>query len=126
MCIIPYFVVNLIHLKHFYFIIILLFISVFSYSQKGFPQVNAPGEVKSIRFYPNPASSTINFEFKTTVEKGSVLQVFNFLGRQVLTIPVSGNKVAVNVTDLIKGVYIFQLKTPNGRILETNKFQVSR
>jgi hypothetical protein len=104
----------------------LLFASVLSFSQKGGPLVNASNEVKSIRFYPNPASTTINFEFKDQVEKGTVLQVFNFLGRQVLTIPVSGSRVSVNVTDLIKGVYIFQVRTSNGRILETNKFQVSR
>ena len=104
----------------------LLCCSVFSFSQKGSPQAASPGEVKNIRFYPNPASTTINFEFKDQVEKGTVLQVFNFLGRQVLSIPVSGSRISVNVTDLIKGVYIFQVRTTNGRILETNKFQVSR
>ena len=104
----------------------LLSLSVLSFSQKGSPQVGNSSEVKNIRFFPNPASTTINFEFKAQVEKGTILQVFNFLGRQVLTIPVSGSRVSVNVTDLIKGVYIFQVKTSNGRILETNKFQVSR
>ena len=90
------------------------------------PLESAANEVKSIKFYPNPASTTITFELKEPVERGTVLQVFNFLGRQVLTIPISGNRLSVNVTDLIKGVYIFQLRTSNGRILETNKFQVSR
>jgi hypothetical protein len=90
------------------------------------PQVSAAGDEKTIRFYPNPASSTINFEFKEQVERGSVLQVYSFLGRLVLSIPVSGNRVTVNVSDLIKGVYVFQLKGANGRIAETNKFQVSR
>ena len=104
----------------------LLCASVLSFSQKVTPPVPASNDVKNIRFYPNPASTTINFEFKDQVEKGTILQVFNFLGRQVLTIPVSGSRVSVNVTDLIKGVYIFQLRTSNGRILETNKFQVSR
>jgi hypothetical protein len=104
----------------------LLFTSVISFSQKVTPPVQASTDVKNIYFFPNPDSTTINFEFKDQVEKGTVLQVFNFLGRQVLTIPVSGSRVSVNVTDLIKGVYIFQIRTSNGRILETNKFQVSR
>lgn len=83
-------------------------------------------EKQTIRFYPNPASSTITFEFKEPVERGSMLQVYSFLGRLVLSVAIPGNKITLNITDLIKGVYVFQLRGSNGRVIETGKFQVSR
>lgn len=100
--------------------------SASAFSQKALPQLYAADDAKTVRFFPNPASTTITFELKEPAEHGTVLQVFSFLGRQVLSIPVTGNRITVNVTDLIKGVYIFQLRTSNGRVIETNKFQVSR
>ena len=113
-------------MKHFSLIALLIFLSVGVFAQKTLPQSSGAPEVKNIRFFPNPASTTINFEFNSPVEKGFSLQIFSFLGRQVLTVPVTGSRISVNVSDLMKGVYIFQVRSANGRILATNKFQVSR
>lgn len=79
-----------------------------------------------MKFYPNPASTNINFEFKTPVEKGYTLQIFSFLGRSISIIPVSSARVSVHVGDLFKGVYVFQLRDATGHIVASNKFQVSR
>ena len=97
-----------------------------AFTQKSLLQVGGAQEVKSVRFFPNPASTTITFEFAEIVEKGYSLQVFSFLGRQVLTVPVTGSRISLNVTDFMKGVYIFQVRNSSGRIVATNKFQVSR
>jgi hypothetical protein len=35
-------------------------------------------------------------------------------------------KTMVNLTDFFRGIYIFQLKDPNGKIVETGKFQVNK
>lgn len=83
-------------------------------------------EKQLVKFYPNPASSYINFEFKAEVSKGASFQVFNFLGRRVHNTSISSNRLALNLTDYMRGVYIFQVLDAQGRILETNKFQVSK
>jgi hypothetical protein len=89
------------------------------------PQIE--GEEKTtVRFYPNPAVNFITFEMKKPVEPGTAIHVFSFLGRQIAQVPVNAQRVTVNVSDYFRGVYVFQLRAPSGRIIETNKFQVSR
>ena len=113
-------------MKNLLLISFLILLSAAAYSQKILPQAAGVQEVKSIRFFPNPASTIVTFEFTEALEKGYSLQVYSFLGRQVLTVPVTGSRISINVTDFIKGVYIFQVRNSNGRIVATNKFQVSR
>jgi Secretion system C-terminal sorting domain len=79
-----------------------------------------------VKFFPNPAVNFITFEMKEPVERGSSLQVYSFLGRQVASVPVNAQRVTVNVSDYFRGIYVFQLRSPNGKVVETNKFQVSR
>lgn len=79
-----------------------------------------------VRFYPNPAVNFITFEIKEPVDRGTTIQVYSFLGRKVASVPVNSQKVSVNVSDYFRGVYVFQLRSPNGKIVETNKFQVNR
>jgi hypothetical protein len=83
-------------------------------------------EVKVVKFYPNPAISYIIFE---SIEKTSVkpysLQIFNFLGRKVFEIPVNA-ETKVDLTNFVRGLYIFQLRDQNGRICDSGKFQVNK
>ena len=97
-----------------------------AFSQKSLLQIGGTQEVKSVRFFPNPASTTITFEFAEIVEKGYSLQIYSFLGRQLVTVPLTASRISINVTDFMKGVYIFQVRNSSGRIVATNKFQVSR
>jgi Secretion system C-terminal sorting domain len=86
----------------------------------------SPSQNTLVKFYPNPAVNFITFEMKEPVERGSSLQVYSFLGRQVATVPVNAQRVTVNVSEYFRGIYVFQLRSPNGKVVETNKFQVSR
>lgn len=79
-----------------------------------------------MKFFPNPAVNFITFEFRENPPSGSSLQVFSFLGRQVAIAPVNAKRITVNVSELFRGVYVFQVRTPSGKVLETNKFQVNR
>jgi hypothetical protein len=88
----------------------------------GFPDP----EQGSVHFYPNPASSYITFELLKDYGKNYTIQVFNFLGKKVYEFPVTDQKTIVNLTDFFRGIYIFQLKDPNGKIVESNKFQVTK
>jgi hypothetical protein len=106
--------------------ILLLTITAFAgaSAQKG-KMAPAPGSDKQVHFYPNPATAVINFEFRNKVESGSVLQVYSFLGRKMANINVVSSRMTVSLNEYVTGIYIFQLRDPAGRVLETNKFQVA-
>jgi len=101
-----------------------------------FLQINLPASdlfsfadeklVKVSRFYPNPASSVINFEFAADVDKTYTLQIYNFTGKKAFETPVSTDKIKVDLTSFYRGLYFFQLRDRSGRVIETGKFQVVR
>ncbi len=79
---------------------------------------------KHVKFYPNPATSIINFEFQKVNNISYSFQVFNFLGKKVFELPNVTPKTTINLSDFPRGIYIFQLKDQNGRIVESDRFQV--
>jgi hypothetical protein len=82
-------------------------------------------QVKIVKFYPNPASSFINFEFPNELGKDYVLQIYSFAGKKMAEIPVSANKITVTLTnDYYRGLYVFRLTDRSGKLIEVNKFQV--
>lgn len=85
-----------------------------------------PSARKIVRFYPNPATSYINFEFQKTPQQGTTFQVFNFLGKKVLETQRFSPQTQVDLTNFTRGVYIFQLTDQNGRVIESGKFQVQK
>jgi len=93
-------------------------------------QVHVPGgadqDAVAIKFYPNPAISTITFDFQKAIDKSYSFQIYNFLGKKVFEAPAVEQKTLVNLSDFFRGIYIFQLKDQNGKILTTGKFQVSK
>lgn len=80
--------------------------------------------VKTIKFYPNPASSFINFEFKKDYDKSYTLFIYNFIGKKMAELKPTEQKITVALTDYYRGVYIFQLRDVQGNIVESGKFQV--
>jgi hypothetical protein len=81
----------------------------------------------TMRFYPNPASSYITFEdILKKYDKNYSIQVFNFLGKKVYEFSLGDPKNIVNVSDFFRGIYIFQLRDPSGKIVESGKFQVTK
>lgn len=108
------------------FYIIFSFIVLTTIQVKG--QSNAPSTQdpveKHVKFYPNPATSFINFEFQKSNNVSYSFQVFNFLGRKVFEIGNVTPKTTINLSDFQRGIYIFQLKDQSGRIIESDRFQV--
>lgn len=80
--------------------------------------------VKTVKFYPNPAVSFINFEFEKNYDKSYTLTIYNFIGKKVDEIKVTDQKMSVSLTDFYRGVYIFQFRDKRGNIVESGKFQV--
>jgi hypothetical protein len=85
---------------------------------------------KVVKFYPNPATTVINFDFQKPAEriadKTYTLQIFNFIGKKVFEINNFSQKNTIPLTDFYRGVYIFQLKDKSGRIMESGKFQIAK
>lgn len=85
------------------------------------------GAATTVRFYPNPATSYITFEdYFKKYDKNYSIQLFNFLGKKVYEFSLSDQKNIVSLSDFFRGIYIFQLRDPNGKIVESGKFQVNK
>jgi hypothetical protein len=105
---------------------IFLFIAGFHYSSAA--QVKSTfindEAVKTVKFYPNPASSFINFEFAKVYNKSYTLLIYNFIGKKMTELKPTDQKITVALTEYYRGVYIFQLRDAQGNVVESGKFQV--
>jgi hypothetical protein len=88
---------------------------------------SAPTTSKLIRFYPNPATTIINFEFDKSVESTTLIAIYSFYGKKMGEQRLSSNKVSFTLDDhYTRGLYIFQLRDQAGRLIESGKFQVNK
>ena len=83
---------------------------------------------KSIKCYPNPAISFVNFEFPSDyIGKDYSLQVFSFTGKKMYEAGVSNAKITLTFNnEFYRGIYVFQLHDKAGKIIEAGKFQVTK
>lgn len=84
-------------------------------------EINQP---KAIKFFPNPATTVINFELIKGNQREMTLQVYNFVGKKVYEQNNINPKTSLSLSEFYRGVYIFQLRDKAGRIIESGKFQV--
>ena len=112
-------------MRIFYIILsIILLTSTQAKSQAKGPMPDP--EPRIIKYYPNPAISYITFEVAKEANKSYTLQIFNFLGRKVKDVKDITPKTIVNLSELVRGIYIFQLKDPNGRVTDSGTFQINK
>ena len=88
--------------------------------------VNSSAQAPILRFYPNPATSVITFDFQKAYEKGYSLQIYNFMGRKMVEQNNLANQTTIYLTDFTRGVYVYQLRDKTGKLVESGKFQVSK
>lgn len=80
-----------------------------------------------LRFYPNPAATSITFDFQRSYEKGYSLQIYNaVIGRKMIEQNNLPDKTLIDLTNFTRGVYVYQLFDKTGKLVETGKFQVSK
>ena len=109
--------------------IYLLLILLITITTGSFAQVVASADnnievaIKITRFYPNPASSVISFEFDG-LDKSYTFQIYNFLGKKMADESISNSKLSYNLENYYRGLYIFQVRDRGGNIIESGKFQV--
>ena|ERR1700733_5119927 len=115
-------------MRIFYILSIILFISSQAKSQDRSPSSSPDQDpaAKILRFYPNPATSFITFDFQRAIDKSYNLQIFSLIGKKVDEIINITPKTTVNLSDYYRGIYIFQLRDKSGRLIESGKFQVSK
>ena len=114
-----------------YLIVFFIGIELFADAQQG--KINDSNviteavRIKELRFYPNPASTVINFDFpRLNPQRDLILQIYNFIGKKVYESYAVSQKATISLTDFFRGVYIFQLRDKSGRIVQSGKFQVSK
>ena len=79
-----------------------------------------------VKFYPNPATTVITFDIQRGYDKGLDIQVYNLLGKMIYEQKNVPSKTTINLNDYNRGVYIYQLRDHDGRVVESGKFQVSK
>jgi hypothetical protein len=112
-------------MRAFYALSFLILFSAIAQAQSK-PLSSIQPASRIVRFYPNPATSVINFDFIPGTEKNYNFQVFSFLGKKVIELNTFTLKTSINLADFYRGVYIFQLRDKSGRVVDTGKFQVSK
>ena len=112
-------------MKIFYTLSIILLVSVTAKSQDRSPSTPTGLPVtKIVKFYPNPATSVINFDISKGVDNLYTMQLFNFMGRKVGETVANSEKISFLLDGFYRGVYIYQLRDKSGKIVDSGKFQV--
>lgn len=114
-------------MKILYILSFIFLTSLTALSQSGTNPATV-NQLKSriIKFYPNPATSIINFDFASGYDKNYNFQIFSFVGKKVFELNNLSPKTIVNLNDFYRGIYIFQLRDRNGKVIDSGKFQVSK
>ena len=113
---------NFTEVKRIFIITLLLISTAFASEAQSRSYTVAPPEI--LKFYPNPASAFINFEFQKSYDRSHTLQIYNFMGKKVQELRNSPSRITLRLDEFYRGIYIFQLRDKNGRILESGRFQV--
>ncbi|MFT3910502.1 MAG: T9SS type A sorting domain-containing protein [Ferruginibacter sp.] len=110
--------------KFIYILTLLIGITFTSFSQAKLTPDQGSSSTKFIKFYPNPASSVINFDFQKDYDNSYSLLIFNFMGKKVYELKNISPRTNINLEDFYRGIYVFQLRDKSGVTLESGKFQV--
>ena len=121
--ILPIISVKFSSIKIFYILSIILLTSVEAKTQSN--RVVQPND-PVVKFYPNPAISQITFDFENGYDRSFSFQIFSFIGKKVFEQNNLQPRTVVNLADFFRGVYIFQIRDKNGKIVESGKFQVAK
>src|ERR1700733_13979386 len=106
-------------MRIFYILITIILVTTTqakSQARVPFPET----ESKIVKFYPNPAISYITFELDKNLNNNNnktySLQIYNFMGRKVYDVSVVTPQTKVDLTNFVRGLYIFQLRDQDGRV----------
>jgi hypothetical protein len=120
-------ILNFVYLKRFLLILSIFIVTTVSVKAQNKSLSIAGVQSSIVRFYPNPASSVITFDFQKDYEQGYSIQIFNaILGRKMYEMANMPERMSVNLSDFSRGIYIYQLRNRSGQMVESGKFQVAK
>ena len=108
------------------FFAILFFTVLATLPSFGQDVVSVESQQRILKSYPNPAVSFIKFDFQKEYKKGYSIQIINFIGKQQQDIKNINNSTTLDLSNFTRGLYIYQLKDINGKVVESGKFQVRK
>ncbi|MDD4971791.1 MAG: T9SS type A sorting domain-containing protein [Paludibacter sp.] len=75
----------------------------------------AKAEIVRSSIHPNPANDIVTLEFATGTERCTSVEIMDFQGRQINTLPVSGNNVmTIDVSNYHAGIYFILVRYAKG------------
>lgn len=105
----------------------ILLIAIQSQGQSSRVSPASDVQDRIVRLYPNPATTYITFDLQKNYKAGLTINVYNgVLGKKVYESVNTPSKVTLALGDFNRGVYIYHVIDPGGKIIESGKFQVSR
>ena len=108
----------------FYTLFIIICLSAFYGNAQSY--TGPKDQDKVIHCFPNPATSQITFTLNLAPQESYSLVIFNLLGRIVYEEKKMSPRITIQLGDFFRGMYIYQLKDKNGKLITTGKFQVSK
>lgn len=97
--------------------------SVVWYNQQGWPVgLSEAISNATTSVYPNPVSDKLYFE--TTYEKAKNITVVDLAGKVIANINTDDMNTELDVTSFAKGLYFYEIKTEEGAIIKSGKFNV--
>ncbi|MBK8844870.1 MAG: T9SS type A sorting domain-containing protein [Saprospiraceae bacterium] len=109
--------------KIVYILILIIGINFTSFAQTKSATQGEP-IAKLIKPYPIPATTAINFEFLYGYDKTFSLQIYNFMGKKVNEFSKIPPRMTMPLDDFYRGIYVYQLRDKDGKIIDSGKFQV--
>ncbi|MCR6721383.1 MAG: T9SS type A sorting domain-containing protein [Chitinophagaceae bacterium] len=102
----------------------ILLMSLGTFAQGG-GRTPLPDNGKSVKFYPNPATTAITFDLQGSYQPGLTVSIFSFLGKKMAETKNMAEKTNISLSNFNRGVYIFYITDASGKVLDNGKFQVS-
>jgi hypothetical protein len=102
-------------------------IATHSWGQSSRPSPPADATDRILKLYPNPATTYITFDLQKNYKKGLTIDIYNgLLGKKMYETQNIPEKLTIDLNEFTRGIYIYHLVDPTGKIIESGKFQVSR
>jgi len=79
-----------------------------------------------VKTYPNPATTYITFDLQSGYQRGLSLQVYSFLGKKMYESQNLPQKLTIGLAEFNRGLYMYHLTDPSGKVIESGKFQVTK
>jgi hypothetical protein len=106
-----------------YILILFIGINFTSFAQTRNPAQGDP-VAKLIKPYPIPATTAINFEFLYGYDNSFSLQIYNFMGKKINEFNKIPPRMNMSLEEFYRGIYVYQLRDKEGKIIDSGKFQV--